>query len=151
MKKSERLKAFVEQLPQTTAGADLDPRYTGYFTCFNAGQYYEAHDVLEDLWLGDPGPDYDFFKGLIQFAGAFVHLQKQAARPDHPKDGRRLQPAVRLFELAKANLAPYRPRHLRLDVDGVIALADRHVDAITTSEFTQNPWHPESAPHLALE
>ena len=58
---------------------------------------------------------------------------------------------ARLFELAKANLAPYRPRHLRLDVDGVIALADRHVDAITTSEFTQNPWHPESAPHLALE
>src|SRR4029434_6136936 len=105
MKKSERLKAFVAQLPKTAAVADLDPRYTGYFTCFNDAQYYEAHDVLEDLWLGDPGADYAFFKGLIQFAGAFVHLQKHVARPDHPKDGRRLRPAVRLFELAKANLA----------------------------------------------
>src|SRR5262245_57748525 len=62
MKKSERLKAFVEQLPKTVAAAGLDPRYTGYFTCFNARQYYEAHDVLEDLWLGDPGDDYAFFK-----------------------------------------------------------------------------------------
>jgi predicted metal-dependent hydrolase len=151
MKKSERLKAFVEQLPKTDAGADLDPRYTGYFTCFNATQYYEAHDVLEDLWLGESGDDYAFFKGLIQFAGAFVHLQKQAARPDHPKDGQRLRPAVRLFKLARANLARYCPRHLLLDVDGVIALADSHMHAISSSNYTENPWHPESAPRLTLE
>jgi len=150
MKKSERLRAFVDQLPKTAAQADLDSRYTGYFACFNSAQYYEAHDVLEDLWLGERGPDYAFFKGLIQFAGAFVHLQKQAARPNHPKDGRRLRPAVRLFELARANLAPFRPRHLRLDVDHVIALADRHVDTISGSDYTENPWHPENAPRLNL-
>jgi predicted metal-dependent hydrolase len=150
MKKSERLRAFVEQLPKTVDLENLDPRYTGYFTCFNAGQYYEAHDVLEDLWLGDPGADYAFFKGLIQFAGAFVHLQKQAGRPDHPKDGRRLRPAVRLFELAKANLEPFRPIHLHLDVDGLIALADRHVSAIVASDYIRNPWHPDAAPKLTL-
>jgi hypothetical protein len=77
-------------------------------------------------------------------------LQKHVARPDHPKDGRRLRPAVRLFELAKANLASYRPQHLRLDVDAVIALGDRHMDAIISSNFTKNPWHPESAPRLNL-
>jgi predicted metal-dependent hydrolase len=63
MKKSERLKAFVAQLPKTAAAADLDPRYTGYFTCFNDAQYYEAHDVLEDLWLGEPAPTTPFSKG----------------------------------------------------------------------------------------
>jgi len=150
MKKSERLRAFVEQLPKTPELANLDPRYTGYFTCFNEGQYYEAHDVLEDLWLGEPGADYAFFKGLIQFAGAFVHLQKQATRPEHPKHGRRLRPAVRLFELATANLQPFRPNHLHLDVDQLIALADRHVAAIVTSDYTRNPWHPDDAPKLTL-
>ena len=43
MKKSERLRAFVDQLPKTAAQADLDSRYTGYFACFNSAQYYEAH------------------------------------------------------------------------------------------------------------
>jgi predicted metal-dependent hydrolase len=151
MKKSDRLRAFVDQLPKTDGHADFDPRYTGYFTCFNSGQYYEAHDVLEDLWLGgEKGPNYPFFKGLIQFAGAFVHLQKQAARPDHPKDGRRLRPAVRLFELARANLTSFRPKHMRLDVDRVLELAEQHVDRIVASDYTQNPWHPESAPRLTL-
>src|SRR5436190_4021583 len=106
MKKNVRISAFVQQLG-TDPTLALDPRYTGYFACFNAQQYYEAHDVLEDLWLGDRGPDHLFYKGLIQFAGAFVHLQKQAARPHHPKDGHRLRPAVRLFQLATKNLAPY--------------------------------------------
>jgi predicted metal-dependent hydrolase len=151
MKKSDRLRAFVDQLPKDMIGqAGLDPRYTGYFTCFNAAQYYEAHDVLEDLWLGDPGAEYAFYKGLIQLAGAFVHLQKQAARPEHPKDGQRLRPAVRLFELAKANLSPYRPRHLGLDVDNVLVIAEQHVDVILRSEYRQNPWHPETAPRLQL-
>jgi len=152
MKKSERLRAFVQQLPVTGTDAfDLDPRYSGYFTCFNAGQYYEAHDVLEDLWLSERGPDHAFFKGLIQFAGAFVHLQKQAARPDHPKDGRRLRPAVRLFQMAKANLLPFRPKHLHLGVDEVISLADQHVSAIASSDYNQNPWHIERKPRLVLE
>ena len=46
-----------------------DPHLVGYLRCFNAEQFYEAHDVLEALWLKDRnGHDGDFFKGLIQFA-----------------------------------------------------------------------------------
>jgi predicted metal-dependent hydrolase len=30
---------------------EWDPRYWGYFRTFNEGRFYEAHDVLEDLWL----------------------------------------------------------------------------------------------------
>ena len=40
--------------------------------------------------------NYLFFKGLIQVAGAFVHLQKQFLHPEHPKHRPRLRPAVRL-------------------------------------------------------
>ena len=147
MKKSERIRDFLDQLAVTPG--TFDPRYTGYFACFNAQQYYEAHDVLEDLWLGDRGPDHHFYKGLIQLAGAFVHLQKQAARPAHPKDGKRLRPAVRLFHLATRNLTPYAPRHHGLDVAQVLALAEHCSGTITASNYQTNPWQPATAPQLA--
>ena len=149
MKKSDRISALVGQLGGDPAGA-LDPRYTGFFTCFNARQYYEAHDVLEDLWLQTPGENHLFFKGLIQVAGAFVHLQKQHLHPAHPKHATRLRPAVRLFQLGAANLEPYAPSHLRLDVGAVVRLC-RHLAAeIVAADFARNPWQPGDTPQIHL-
>ena len=141
--------AFVAGL-----GADADsahdPCYQGYFRCFNARDYYEAHDVLEHLWLkdGPGGPNYAFYKGLIQVAGAFVHLRKHHEHPTHAKHGRRLRPAGRLFALARANLAGYGPRHLSLDVPAVRAMCSRYAALLEESEFVRNPWSPETAPRL---
>ncbi|HEX8311818.1 MAG TPA: DUF309 domain-containing protein [Chthoniobacteraceae bacterium] len=149
MKKSERLSAFVAALPTDPALA-LNPCYQGYFTCFNEQRYYEAHDVLEHLWLQGRDENYAFFKGLIQVAGAFVHLQKQFLRPEHPKDGRRLRPAVRLFHLALANLESYRPIHLQLDLEVVHRLCVEFVEAILSADFQRNPWSPATAPELHL-
>lgn len=149
MKKFDRMEAFVESLPAGEA-AGLHPCYAGYFVCFNRGEYYEAHDVLEHLWLQCTDANALFYKGLIQLAGGFVHLRKQHLRPDHPKDGRRLAPAARLFDLAAANLVPFAPHHLRLDVAGVLALASRNAVAIRESNFTVNPWTPEARPELQL-
>jgi len=149
MKKNDRISAFVQQLGADPALA-LDPRYQGYFTCFNARQYYEAHDVLENLWLERRDEHYLFFKGLIQVAGAFVHLQKQHVHPTHPKHGRRLRPAVRLFQLAMKNLAPYAPRHLQLDVTTVLRLCERKAEKIVAGNYEQNPWDPAHAPKLHL-
>lgn len=129
------------------AGA-FDPRYLGYFECFNRGEYYEAHDVLEDLWLETTGQERAFYKGLIQLAGVFVHLQKQALRPFHPKDGRRLAPASRLFALAEANLAPYRPRHQGLDLETVLRLCSQHRLNIIQSNYTDNPLNSGQAPEI---
>src|ERR1700683_4961855 len=87
----------VSRLVQTGPAGGLDPYYLGYFDCFNRGLFYEAHDVLEQLWLKDrQGPNGAFYKGLIQLAGAFVHLRKE-----------RLRPAGALFKLADANLKNY--------------------------------------------
>ena len=79
----------------------------------------------------------------FSFAGAFVHLKKQSARPWHPTDGRRMRPAVRLFALATKNLSPYAPQHMGLDVSGVLGLAADHVSRIEASGFSKNPWHPD--------
>jgi len=147
-KKAERMDAFVQSLGLD--GAGYDPCYLGYFACFNAQEYYEAHDVLEHLWLRGRDGNYAFYKGLIQLAGAFVHLKKQRARPEHPTDGRRMHPAVRLFRLAEKNLSAYAPAHQGLDLRDVFALIESHVTRIETSHFSRNSWSPETAPLLQL-
>ncbi|HSI82712.1 MAG TPA: DUF309 domain-containing protein, partial [Candidatus Methylacidiphilales bacterium] len=117
-----------------------DPHYPGYFACFNVNLYYEAHDVLEELWLAEkPAPNSDYYKGLIQFAGAFVHLQKQ-----------RLNPSFRLFHLALANFQKYPEIHLSFDLANAKRLCLQYIERLENSGFTENPYTPESAPRLSL-
>jgi predicted metal-dependent hydrolase len=148
MKKSDRIETETGG-PYHGAMAG-HPCYLGWFEHFNAGRYYEAHDVLEHLWLRTTGEEHAFFKGLIQLAGAFVHLKKQQERPWHAKDGRRLAPAVRLFRLAERNLTPYPARYLDLDLSAVLRLCDSWVEAIEKGEFAKNPWRPETMPSIRL-
>ena len=155
MNKGQRISRLVKELSGSSANSTSDeiaqhPCYIGFFQCWNEQRYYEAHDVLEHLWLRTQSDDANYFKGLIQAAGGFVHLQKQYQRPTHPKDGRRMYPAVRLFRLAEKNLAPYAPARHRFDIDGFLDLIRRHVDAIIASNHGRNPWNPESAPRIEL-
>jgi hypothetical protein len=149
LKKSDRIAEFVAGL---TPGDDpsIDPCLAGYLECFNSGRYYEAHDVLEHLWLrqGREHPDHAFHKGLIQLAGAFVHLRLQYLHPDHPKHGRRVAPARRLLLLAEANLLRYPDDHLGLDVVSVRALAQGTGDSIVGGNGVRNPWHPDARPSI---
>ena len=118
-----------------------DPHYLGYFDCFNRGLFFEAHDVLEALWLKDrSGPNGLFYKGLIQLAGAFVHLQKE-----------RLRPAAALFKLALANLEKYPPRHEDLNLAVVCAVARKWLGNLESAHFETNPLANERTPRLVLE
>lgn len=141
--KHARMTAFVAELGADPASAQ-HPCLQGYVRLFDAGRYYEAHDVLEHLWLETPRgePDFAFYQGLIQLAGAFVHLQKQFHDPAHPKHGRRLAPAARLFDLAAANLAWSAPSRHGLDVAALLRLCAEHTRALSASGFTRNPWSP---------
>jgi predicted metal-dependent hydrolase len=132
--KIDALLAGFEDLP------DFNRHYVGFFRCFNAQLYYEAHDVLEEVWLPIRGqPQAKFYQGLIQMAGGFVHLQKQ-----------RLGPASRLFALALANFEAYPPRHEGIDLNIIREVCRFHRQAILDSGETQNPWCKEQAPQLAL-
>lgn len=121
-------------------GQQLDPRYAGYFALFNAQKFYDAHDVLEDLWLPDRhGANGDFYKGLIQLAGAFVHLQKN-----------RLRPAAALFKLAQANLEKYPASYERLNLAGVRQLIDHWLAQLAENDFQINPLSADHAPQLTM-
>jgi len=155
MNKGERISRFVQSLEPgvtKTAGTEIaaHPYYRAFFQCWNEQRYYEAHDVLEQVWLHDPitPEDAQFFKGLIQATGAFVHLQKHYQHPTHPKHGKRLAPAVRLFRLAEKNLAPFGQERHDLNLEDFREMLSRYRDAVEANG--KNPWNPESAPKVSL-
>ena len=155
MTKGERISRLVAELAAKqvdSSQADIveHPFYRTFFRCWNQQRYYEAHDVLEQLWLNSDTNDDQFFKGLIQAAGAFVHLQKNFEHPTHAKHSRRLQPSVRLFRLAERNLSIFAPKHHGLDVAAVCELLRGTADQIVASNYKTNPWSPETAPKLKL-
>jgi predicted metal-dependent hydrolase len=136
-KKSAKISAMIENLQ----GRELDAHYLGYFECFNKQLFYESHDVLEELWLKDKyGTNGNFYKGLIQLAGAFVHLQKN-----------RLRPAAALFNLAEANLKKYPATHERLDVQNILEMIGEWRGKLETTEFQTNPLFAVNEPKLTME
>ena len=40
---------------------------------FNRADFFDAHEVLEDIWRAAPGPEKKFLQGLIQVAVALYH------------------------------------------------------------------------------
>jgi uncharacterized protein len=40
---------------------------------FNEGHFFEAHEVLEDVWRAAPPEQKKFLQGLVQLAVAFHH------------------------------------------------------------------------------
>ena len=43
---------------------------------FNSAQFFEAHEVLEDVWREAPEPERKFLQGLIQAAVALHHYSR---------------------------------------------------------------------------
>jgi predicted metal-dependent hydrolase len=135
-RKHKRIAALVEQ----HQGHKLDQHYVGFFDCFNRQLYYEAHEVLEHIWLKDKhGPNGAFYKGLIQLAGAFVHLQKNRPRP-----------AAALFKLALTNVEKYPREHERLNLDSTRHLIQSWLADLERARFETNPLTGGNAPKLNL-
>jgi predicted metal-dependent hydrolase len=88
-----------------TTASDYDHRYLIGIVHFNRGDYFEAHEVWEDLWHDTAGPDRRFYQGLIQAAVAVYHAGNGNARG-----------ARRLFHSGRRYMAAYPTRHLGLDV-----------------------------------
>jgi predicted metal-dependent hydrolase len=74
------------------------------------GEYFAAHEVLEDAWRAAPPEERDFFQGLVHVAVAWY----QAGRSKQVGCERQLEKAAR-------RLRPYAPAHRGLDVAALIA------------------------------
>ena len=47
--------------------------FTRGIALFNGARFFEAHEVLEDVWRAAPAEEKRFFQGLVQLAVAFHH------------------------------------------------------------------------------
>jgi predicted metal-dependent hydrolase len=74
-----------------------------------AGEYFAAHEALEDAWRAAAPDERDFFQGLVHVAVAWY----QAGR------GRRIG-CERQLEKAARRLGPYAPAHRGVDVAALL-------------------------------
>jgi predicted metal-dependent hydrolase len=122
--------------------ADYHPLYLAGIAHFNACDYYESHEVWEELWTDYRGPSRKFYQGLIQAAVALYHFGNGNIR-----GARKLHGSVHGY------LDEYAPRHLGLDLTGFLAAFDTCLAevAASTEEFPEIPLDPELLPEIHLD
>ena len=93
-------------IPESTRQAAVE----AFLAAFDAGAYFEAHEILEAFWVRYTGEDRDFYRGLIQAAVALHHLAA----------GNRVG-ASGVAVRARINLARFAPGYREVDVEAVLA------------------------------
>jgi predicted metal-dependent hydrolase len=83
------------------------------------GEFFAAHEVLEDAWRGTEAGERDFFQGLVHVAVAWY----QAGR------GNRVG-CERQLEKARRRLGPYAPEHRGVDVTALLPQLDAATAAV---------------------
>jgi predicted metal-dependent hydrolase len=78
------------------------------------GEYFEAHESLEDVWRAADPAEKDFFQGLVHVAVAWY----QAGRGNRRGCERQLEKAAR-------RLGPFAPEHRGVDVAAFLRSVER--------------------------
>ena len=86
---------------------------------FNAGEFFEQHEVLEELWRAEPRPIRELYQGILQVGVGFYHLE----RGNH-------HGALTLLDRGLARLRTVAPDAMGLDVGGLIGAAQAARDRI---------------------
>jgi predicted metal-dependent hydrolase len=81
---------------------------------FNQEFFFEAHEVLEEVWRAERGESRLFLQGLIQVCAAYHHFQNG-----------NLVGAITLLERGAEKMRRYPPRYVGIDAASLLA----HIDA----------------------
>jgi predicted metal-dependent hydrolase len=119
-----------------------DPLYLEGIEKFNQCDYFESHELWEELWTEYRGPSRKFYQGLIQVAVALYHFGNGNIRG-----------ARKLHGSARAYLEPYKPKHLGLDLDAFISAFDTCLAEVAASpeEFPEIELNPDLLPEIHLD
>ena len=79
---------------------------------FNRGEYYECHEVLEDLWRAEPRPIRALYQGILQIGVALHHLRRGNWRG-----------AVKLLTAGTEKVARFQPCCLGVDTAALLVAA----------------------------
>ena len=56
--------------------APLHPQAAHGLRLFNAGEYFEAHEALEDAWNAETGKVRELYRGILQIAVVYLHVTR---------------------------------------------------------------------------
>ena len=123
--------------------AEYSPLYLEGIEHFNRCDFFESHEIWEELWTEYRGPSRKFYQGLIQAAVALFHFGNGNIRG-----------AKKLYYSTAAYLEPYKPKHMGLDLDRFLeqfssCLAE--VAACNEEEFPKIDINAELIPEIHLE
>ena len=65
-----------EESTLTNVSHDTDEKFRAGIQLFNSREFFKAHELWEELWLGAKEPEKTFLQGLIQCAAAFHHYTR---------------------------------------------------------------------------
>ncbi len=118
------------------------PLYLKGIEYFNACDFFEAHEVWEELWADYQGDLRKFYQGLIQVAVALHHFGNGNIRG-----------ARKLFHSSRSYLSPYRPKRMGLDLEKFFADMDVCFAEVVASqeEFPQVEIDADSIPEIHLD
>ncbi len=97
----------------------MDAAYQHGLELFNRGEFFDAHEVLEDVWRAAPAGEKKFLQGLIQVAVGLHH---------HSRGNR--EGARSLLARAHRNLSAYPARHGGIDLAALRACLEQWVSAL---------------------
>ena len=80
---------------------------------FNAGHYFDAHEVWEDAWHLVTGERRDFYQGLIQCAVALEHVRRGNPRG-----------ALMVLARARPRLEPYPNPYMGIDWSALLTAVE---------------------------
>ena len=124
------------------SNAAYDPRYLEGIEHFNKCDFFEAHEVWEELWADTQGEPRRFFQGLIQVAVCLHHFGNGNIRG-----------AKKLYFGCRGYLEAYQPKFLGLDLDELLAQLETCCREILESkeEFPRIEIVPDLIPEIHLE
>jgi predicted metal-dependent hydrolase len=123
------------------SASDYDPRYLEGIEHFNKCDFFEAHEVWEELWADTSGERRRFYQGLIQVAVCLHHFGNGNIRG-----------AKKLYFGCRGYLEAYVPHYLGLDVDALLAQLEVCCREILESqeEFPRIEIVPDLIPEIHL-
>ncbi|GAC1410054.1 MAG: DUF309 domain-containing protein [Actinomycetota bacterium] len=123
------------ELPREPDPATPEEALQRGIACFNAGRFFEAHELWEFGWHPAPEPERDFWQGIIQVAVGFTHFQRQ-----NPKG------AVTLLERGAKRLSHYGRTHNGLPVAEIASAARAAAEEISRNGMEASPVPPAIPP-----
>ncbi|MBI4469046.1 MAG: DUF309 domain-containing protein [Acidobacteria bacterium] len=104
----------------SSGDATFPEEYLKGIALFNDGDYFEAHEAWEELWLVSTGEEKRFLQGLIQCAAALHHIQLQ-----------RLGAARRTFERSRLRFEGLPARYMSLDISDFVGQIETFISRCT--------------------